>query len=203
MRTDLDVFKGAHQEQPFSHRRDHCIASQSRDTGTLQRLVDTLQVPLALYPRDACVNDAGELEISWPTSALDPAGHTSTFPPQFLLENRYWVAAGEDDVGDRAEPIDDPATTSKHRVVWSRGTFLDDSNDLDVELFPSASYKEVMQSDAGLDKWVRNIRDWGFGVVVGVPVSMEATEQLAKRIGPLQRTIYGCDMWKTEVRMDR
>ena len=57
-----------------------------------------------------------------------------------------------------------------------------------------------MASNEGVLRWIDLICKWGFAIVRGVPPTMEDTEAVVRRIGPLQSTIYGSDMWKTEVR---
>ncbi|PYH41485.1 putative trimethyllysine dioxygenase TmlH [Aspergillus saccharolyticus JOP 1030-1] len=57
--------------------------------------------------------------------------------------------------------------------------------------YPTAFFKDVMNDDMALLHWLDNIYIYGFCFVVGVPVSLEATEKLLERIAFVRRTHYG------------
>ncbi|KAI9832880.1 MAG: hypothetical protein M1819_003910 [Sarea resinae] len=56
---------------------------------------------------------------------------------------------------------------------------------------PTVPYKEVMNSDNGVRRWVSNIHRYGFSYVDGCPVTPEATEKLLERIAFIRHTHYG------------
>ncbi|OLL26257.1 Trimethyllysine dioxygenase [Neolecta irregularis DAH-3] len=60
-----------------------------------------------------------------------------------------------------------------------------------MESPPTADYKEVMVSDAGVAKWTANIEGYGFSFIDGVPSTPEATQKLVERIAFVKPTHYG------------
>jgi trimethyllysine dioxygenase len=56
---------------------------------------------------------------------------------------------------------------------------------------PTVAYEEVMEGDHGLHRWLKNIDSFGFSFVKGVPATIEATEELARKISFLRETQYG------------
>jgi trimethyllysine dioxygenase len=51
--------------------------------------------------------------------------------------------------------------------------------------------KKVMNTDAGLAKWLKNVDIYGIGFVDGVPPTPEATEKLGRRICFIRESHYG------------
>ncbi|PSS05511.1 hypothetical protein PHLCEN_2v3793, partial [Hermanssonia centrifuga] len=49
----------------------------------------------------------------------------------------------------------------------------------------------MASDDKGLFKWLSNVDKFGFSFVSGVPVTLEATEELSMRIGFIRETHYG------------
>jgi alpha-ketoglutarate-dependent taurine dioxygenase len=63
----------------------------------------------------------------------------------------------------------------------------------DVDL-PSLGATEVLDSDAGLGRWLDAIATWGLGLVEGCGTGIDDAEALANRIGYVRRTVFGA-MW--------
>ncbi|KAL0577643.1 hypothetical protein V5O48_004332 [Marasmius crinis-equi] len=76
----------------------------------------------------------------------------------------------------------DTQTWSRLQILW--GAKIAQSP-------PTVAYEEVMSSELGLYKWLKNIDRFGFSFVSDVPISPEATEQLTQRIGFIRETQYG------------
>src|SRR5436305_8293719 len=79
--------------------RDACSCSSCVHPSTQQKLFNTADIPYLIYPKRACINDEGNLEIVWshpldvngkavtvvdPESDDDTGLHRSIYTPQFL-----------------------------------------------------------------------------------------------------------------------
>jgi trimethyllysine dioxygenase len=146
--------------------RDHCHSRESLHPDTLQRQVDTFAIPTDITPERIVVEGRGELlRIVWKHD-----GSTSVWPAAFL-----WTAA------ERPERSESP-----QRRLWDRQLLADG--------LPTMPHEEIMSGDDGLLKWLRTVDDYGFALATGVPVTLEATRELATRIGYVRETIFG-GMW--------
>ena len=97
-------------------------------------------------------------------------GSTSVWPASFL-----WDVAQR-----RRQP---PAP---RRSLWNRRTL--------GEAFPAMTHEEIMSGDAPLSRWLTLVEEYGFALATGVPATLEATRELATRIGYVRETIFG-GMW--------
>jgi trimethyllysine dioxygenase len=146
--------------------RDHCQAKQSLNPDTLQRQVDTFTIPLGIAARSLEIADGGRtLNVVWQHD-----GSVSSLPADFL-----WNIA-ENDGFEVAPP----------RRLWDRITIGD--------RFPTMPYAAVISDDTGLLRWLTMVEEHGFALCSGVPTTIEATKELATRIGYVRETIFG-GMW--------
>lgn len=146
--------------------RDHCHSKESLNPDTLQRQVDTFRIPVDIAPATIEIGEGGRiLRIVWKHDAS-----TSILPAAFL-----WSIA-QNDGRDRAP----------RRHLWDRAEL--------GQNFPSVSHADIMSSDEGLLRWLSTVEEYGFALATGVPPTLEATEQLVKRIGYVRETIFG-GMW--------
>ena len=146
--------------------RDHCHAKHSLNPDTLQRQVDTFQIPVDIVPATIEIGDGGRtLRIVWKHDAS-----ISTLPAAFL----WGIAQNE---GRDSAP---------RRRLWDRASIAGN--------FPTVSHADIMAGDAGLLRWLSLVEEYGFALASGVPPTLEATEQLVKRIGYVRETIFG-GMW--------
>ncbi len=172
-RVEVNWNHGASSAQfsPF-WLRDHCHASHSLNADTLQRQVDTFSIPQEIAPATLEIADGGRtLNIVW-----DNEERLSTFPADFL-----WNIAREE--GRARSPC---------RTLWDRDTM--------GENFPSVPHKEVMESDAGLLRWLSLVEEFGFALTTGAEGSMAGTEALVKRVAYVRETIFG-GMWEFSANM--
>lgn len=149
--------------------RDHCRCSECFHAVTKQRLFDTFEIPADIQPLDVKAIPEG-LQVTWPASTP----HISLYPWSWLQTCSY----------DPPFPHLRPESESKtHQIIW--GSKIQQAP-------PTVTYEEVMESgDFGLYKWLQNIDRFGFSFVNNVPVTTEATEELATRIGFIRETQYG------------
>jgi trimethyllysine dioxygenase len=151
--------------------RDHCHSKHSLHPDTLQRQVDTFAIPADIVPERLEIGpDGRELRIQWKHE-----GTPSVLPAAFLWD----MAQGEGP--DRAGG--DPPS---RRSLWDRARM--------GESFPSVRYEEIVSGDAGLLRWLSLVERYGFAVAAGIPATLEATQELATRIGYVRETIFG-GMW--------
>jgi len=174
--------------------RDHCETSRHPLTG--QRSIDTFELPLDLLPSRG-EWQGEELHLEWP-----PDSTRSVFTMHWLRRHAYWwdgppppplsLPQHSSKVGSRLDLWwQDEARRKDSRVVWESSTL--------PSPLPSLSYSDWMDSDGGLLQGLRLLRDYGFVMLQGAPVSEEATEAACLRIGFLRPTLYGPGMWRTEV----
>jgi trimethyllysine dioxygenase len=141
--------------------RDHCHARESLHPDTLQRQVDTFGIPGDIAPERIDVDSRGAtLSIVWKHD-----GSTSVWPADFL-----WSAAQHPG-----------ASQPPHRRLWDR--------ELLASGLPTMAHAEIMSGNAPLLKWLGKVEEYGFGLATGVPITVEATRELATRIGYVRETI--------------
>jgi len=146
--------------------RDHCHAKHSLNADTLQRQVDTFSIAENIAPAQLDIADGGRtLHIVWKHD-----GARSELPAAFL-----WNMAQT----EGREP-------TPRRHLWDRASM--------GEQFPSMSLAEIMSGNEGLLKWLTLVEEYGFALATGVEPTIDATKELAKRIGYIRETIFG-GMW--------
>ena len=72
------------------------------------------------------------------------------------------------------------------RRLWDRESLAGE--------LPSMSHEEIMSGDGALLKWLTKVEEYGFALATAVPISVEATRELATRVGYVRETIFG-GMW--------
>jgi len=146
--------------------RDHCHTKESLHPETLQRQVDTFSIPRDISPERLELVDGGRsLRVVWRHD-----DSVSILPSAFL-----WNIAGS--CG---------RITAPGRRLWDRAAMGQE--------FPTEDHARIMAGDAGLLGWLSMVEENGFALATGVPATLEATEQLVKRIGYVRETIFG-GMW--------
>ncbi|KAF5327330.1 hypothetical protein D9619_004013 [Psilocybe cf. subviscida] len=145
--------------------RDHCRCPKCFHSVTKQRLFNTFEIPRDIAPIHVESKHSG-LEVTWPSK--EP--HVSHYPWSWLQQNSY-------------DPPLNRRPAHEQKILW--GSKIQQSP-------PTVAYEEAMATDdRGLYKWLSNVQTFGFSFVTGVPVTPEATEELAQRIGFIRETQYG------------
>ena len=142
--------------------RDNCPCPSCRHPSVPERLVDTLSIADDVAPGAVGVSATGGLDVTWASD-----GHRSTFAANWLDEHAY-------DDGPRFEA---PA-----RTLWSDGT---------VTPPPEVAYAAVMDSEAGLLDWLRQLERFGISFVRGAPTTPGTVVGLAERIAFLRNSNFG------------
>ncbi|RUS71647.1 hypothetical protein EGW08_020587 [Elysia chlorotica] len=64
---------------------------------------------------------------------------------------------------------------------------------------PVVSYKDIINSEGGLYRWIRHINEEGISIIKDVPLSEDMVQKVVELMGPVMPTIYGAtfDVEKT------
>ena len=133
--------------------RDHCHLPESLHPETLQRQVDTFSIPVDIAAeRVALEADGTALRIVWRHDQS-----TSLLPAAFLRQ----IALTE---GRERAP---------RRDLWDHASMQGQ--------FPTVPFTEVMETDAGLLRWLELVDTHGFAMASNAPATVEATKAIAQR----------------------
>ncbi len=152
---------GATSEYPWLWLRDHDAAALH--PVTQQRQLFTAGVRTDLRGVSADLRDDA-VEIGW-----SDGSPTSVVPGGFLARYR--------------SPSGAQISVASDRVLWDNEAITDE--------WPTVPYDDVMHGDSGVHAWMRKVATYGFCLVVGTPPTIEATEQLVRRVAYVRETIFG------------
>ncbi|KAL0073861.1 trimethyllysine dioxygenase [Phycomyces blakesleeanus] len=160
----------ARKTSTFHHfwLRDHCHCDQCYHPITRQRLVDTFTIPRDIQPVATDSTEEG-LRLTWPD------GHQSLYLWDWLHTHSY------SPVLRSSEPLQ-----GKLPKLW------------DVSIaknLPTVEFEQVMETKEGLKEWLYQLETFGISFVENVPITIEATEQLGRRISFLRESHYSKGMW--------
>ncbi|KAM3601325.1 uncharacterized protein V6R79_010659 [Siganus canaliculatus] len=142
--------------------RDHCRSASSYNAQTNQRNVDTGSIDLSIRPDHTNVQD-GHLVLTW------PGGHVSKYSLKWLAENSY-----EGMKQNAVQP----------RILWNSDIYT-------KAKIPSAKWETFMSSDDELKKFLQNYLLYGIAFVDDVPATVEATEEVTRRVSLIRETVFG------------
>ncbi|XP_069505070.1 trimethyllysine dioxygenase, mitochondrial-like [Ambystoma mexicanum] len=149
----------------FVWLRDNCRSSACYDLKTNQRMLDTTTVELDIKPTNVRT-DEDSIYFTWPD------GHRTKYALEWLYKNSYEA--------QQHYPI-------QRRELWN----LEIYNNAKV---PSVKLKDFMETDKGLKTFLQNFLLYGIAFVEDVPATMDATEEVARRVSFIRQTIFG-SMW--------
>lgn len=152
----------------FVWLRDNCSKSLSSSHQKLHRSGDILGVrPLDVQ---ALSDDKG-IQISWSDNT------TSEFPFEWLQKNAY-----DSKTRSIAQIQQDEADM---RVLWTDASLKQRGG------IPSLSYRDVMEDDQVLLKWLHHLIVYGVCHIKDVPYADSSNfEKVSQRLGPLRDTMY-------------
>ncbi|XP_035999256.1 trimethyllysine dioxygenase, mitochondrial [Fundulus heteroclitus] len=145
--------------------RDHCRSASSYNSATHQRSLDTGSIELTVRPESSAV-EGDQLVLTW------PGGHVSRYSLSWLAEHSY---------EGRMKAAEQP------RVLWNADVYQNAS------LSP-AKWDKFMSCDDELKKFLQNYLLYGIAFVDDVPTTVEATEEVTRRVSLIRETTYG-RMW--------
>ncbi|XP_078403273.1 trimethyllysine dioxygenase, mitochondrial isoform X1 [Cetorhinus maximus] len=144
--------------------RDHCRSASCYNPKTNQRSLDTAQVDLAIKPAKIR-SDNDTIYITWPDN------HMTKYPLSWLAKYSF----------EGQKQIVQP------RIFWDAAVYKEAQ-------MPYVTYNSVMESDKELKKFLEAFLLYGIAFIDEVPVSVEATEAVALRVGLIRESIFG-RMW--------
>ena len=164
--------------------RDNCQCPKCRHPKAEERVVDTNSIPLSIVPEKVEVlspvegreEEGGAVKVKW--AHEDGESHTSTFTWQFLRNHCY----SSDNSHSKRMHSD--------KILWK-------AQDIENSI-PKISYRDVMESEAGLQEWLDAIQTHGLALIVNSPSKKAgASEHVARRISFVKETFWG-DTWSVK-----
>jgi trimethyllysine dioxygenase len=154
---------GLTSEYPWLWLRDHAHDDATLHPVTQQRQLFTAGVAPDLRGAGAQVV-GDDVSVAWADDAPP-----SMLPIEFLARFR------------RPRPA--RAAVDVERVLWD-GALI-------AERWPTVHYESVIDGDDGVAEWLRRVAMYGFCIVEGTPVTVEASQDLIRRVGYIRETIFG------------
>jgi gamma-butyrobetaine dioxygenase len=163
----LDLLWRDGRISPFHHQwlRDNCACSHCVYDVTREQLLEIVDVPEALLPPHACIDEQGQLLIDWHD------GHHSRYQPGWLRAHAY-------DDASRAE------RRAQHPQSRLWGAEM-------AEQLAQFDYQAVIEDDASLLRWLLAVRDFGLTQLTGVPTTAGALQRVAQRISFIRESNFG------------
>ncbi len=145
--------------------RDNAWDSETRSPGNGQRLITLRDIA-----PDTCIVSAavGRDRL---TVHFAPEGKSIDYDIAWLQAHAY----------DRAQPRT-PGWTSDAIRTWDSGL---------IDAVPVGNFAAVKEDPAALRDWLRQVRQYGFGKLIGGPVEPGALLQVAGLFGYVRETNYG------------
>jgi trimethyllysine dioxygenase len=150
-------------EYPWLWLRDHAHDAATLHPVTQQRQLYTAGIDPDLRGSDARLVD-GVVAVTW-VDDTPP----SRLPIDFLARFR--------------QPRPARAAVDIQRVLWD-GVLID-------QQWPTVAYRSVIDGDDGVADWLGHVATYGFCIVEGTPVTVEASQELIRRVGYVRETIFG------------
>ena len=151
----------------YSHwLRDHCQLPTSRNTNNGQRLFSISSVLKNTYIEKANIDEKSDVCVRF-----QPEDYVSIFSQDWLRQNCY----------NLNNPFDD--RSEKNKKLWKKSSF---NNDL-----PRVKYKNFHQNDTGKLDSLRFVRDLGFCIIEGAPITEGQVLSVIAELGFTRETNYG------------
>ncbi|XP_069696640.1 trimethyllysine dioxygenase, mitochondrial [Periplaneta americana] len=145
--------------------RDHCRCNTCYNHTTHQRNLDILDIPLNIQPKRSSIQGE-ELLTLWPD------GHESAYSLDWLWRNSHEVFVN-----------------SQIRDVKLWDGYCVEGNIAKVDVY------QYMNTEKGVYDVVKSLVEFGVGIVINVPTTVEATEEVVQQISHVQHTLFG-GMWQ-------
>jgi len=160
----IDWADGTTSRYPWLWLRDHARDESTVHPITQQRRLDTAGVRRDLRGTAAHTVDDDTVLVDW----------SDDTPPSKLPIELLWSLR---------TPGPANIALPGERVLWDA--------ELIGEHWPTVEYEQVMAGDDGVAAWIDLVATYGFGIAVGTPTAIEATEALVRRVGYVRETIFG------------
>ena len=162
--SELDVIWSDGEKSNFNFMwlRDNCPSAH--DKNSRHRMFNILKVSQNIKPKKYKVNSDGKLEIEW-----SEGNHTSYFDPSWLRENCYTLKSKKKYIS----PYE----------LWN--------NSLEKNLKSiNIEYKEILESDKGLIKWLELLHHKGIALVKNAPTDKKSALPVLNRISHTRETFF-------------
>ncbi|CAL1265116.1 unnamed protein product [Larinioides sclopetarius] len=148
--------------------RDNCQCSSCIHSESKQKMVDTASLDLNIKPESYHVTENGKLKVIWPD------GHVSFYDPDWLHKHgKDFELDNYDNVHDNLPPL----------TTWNGEVIRD--------LKPEISYKEVMETEEGLKKWLTMMYKYGIAIMKDVPHQKGEVVKVMERFAYVKKTKWG------------
>lgn len=145
--------------------RDNCPCAQCVYAVTREQVLEIVDVPTDLQPRQTRIEADGALRVDWPD------GHVSRYHPGWLRAHAYDDLSREERLRERPRSR-----------LWATGL---------NEHLPVFDYAAVMKDDRTLLDWLRALRDTGLTQLQGMPTEPGTLQHIARRIAFIRESNFG------------
>ncbi len=142
--------------------RDNCETAHDKDSR--HRMFNILQVSTNIEPKEYKINPEGKLEIKW-----SEGNHTSYYDPTWLRENCYTIK-----------------NNKKYISPYELWDCKLENNLNSVRI----NYKEIMESDEGLLKWLKLLHHKGIAIINGAPTDDKSALPVLNKISHTRETFF-------------
>ena len=162
--TYLKVIWSDGEESKFNYLwlRDNCPTAHDKDSN--HRMFNILKVSQNINPKNYNVNSDGKLKIEW-----SEGDHTSYYDPKWLRENCY--------------------TIKNKKKYISPYKLWDSSLEKNLETI-QIEHDEIINSEAGLIKWLELLHYTGIAIVKNAPVEKNSGLKVLNRISHTRETFF-------------
>ena len=162
--TYLKVVWSDGEESKFNYLwlRDNCPTAHDKDSR--HRMFNILEVSQNINPKKYNVSSDGKLEIEW-----SEGDHTSYYDPKWLRENCY--------------------TIKNKKKYISPYKLWDSSLEKNLETIQIEN-DEIINSEAGLIKWLELLHYTGIAIVKNAPVEKNSGLKVLNRISHTRETFF-------------
>lgn len=152
--------------------RDNCSCPKCIHPDSKQKLVDSVALDYNVRPVSMEVSPDGSLEVTWSDST---GTHQSSYEPLWLYRNARSYMLNPD--------TSEPHSPLPCEVHWDRVSIW--------KSFPEVSYKEFMNTDDGLYRWLDCMHKFGVVVLRGAPTEKGEILNAVRRVAYVKSTIWG------------
>ena len=162
--TYLKIVWSDGEESKFNYLwlRDNCPTAHDKDSR--HRMFNILEVSQNINPKNYNVGSNGKLEIEW-----SEGDHTSYYDPKWLRENCY--------------------TIKNKKKYISPYKLWDSSLEKNLETI-QIEHDEIINSEAGLIKWLELLHYNGIAIVKNAPVEKNSGLKVLNRISHTRETFF-------------
>ena len=162
--TYIKIIWSDGEESKFNYLwlRDNCPTAHDKNSN--HRMFNILEVSQNINPKNYNVSSDGKLEIEW-----SEGDHTSYYDPKWLRENCY--------------------TIKNKKKYISPYKLWDSSLEKNLETI-QIEHDEIINSEAGLIKWLELLHYTGIAIVKNAPVEKNSGLKVLNRISHTRETFF-------------